>query len=58
LAAVVFHHAIAVVAAVVFDCQAVFPIQEVGTTYEAAARVVDGNLDLRPRKSGIYEQHT
>ena len=57
LAAVVLDHSITMVAAVIFDCQALTRIEQVGAAQEAASIVMDGNLNLRPRKSGQHEQH-
>jgi hypothetical protein len=58
LATVVVYQPITVVAAVIFNRQALLAIEEVWTSQEAALIVIDGNLKLRPRKSGEYQQHT
>jgi hypothetical protein len=57
LATIVINQPITVIAAVVFDCQPLKAIEQVRTTYETALTVMDGNLNLRPRKSGKHEQH-
>jgi len=57
LAAVVFHHSIAMVAAVVFDRQALTRIKQVGTTQEVASIVTNVNLNLWLRKAGHHEHH-
>jgi hypothetical protein len=58
LAPVVFNQPIAVVAAVVFDCQALKAIEEVWTAQETALVVIDRNLNLRPWDSSEYEEHS
>lgn len=57
LAAVILNQPITVVAAVVFDCQALKAIKQVWTAKETAIVVTDGNLNLRLRKSGEHEEH-
>jgi hypothetical protein len=55
---VVFNQPIAVVAAVVFDGQAVKAIEQVWTAQETALVVIDRNLNLRPWESSEYEEHS
>ncbi len=57
LAAVVIHQPIAVVAAVVFDCQAVKSIEQVWPAQETALVVMDRNLSLRRWEPGKHEEH-
>ena len=46
------------VASVVFDGQTLSSIKQVWTPYEATLIIVDGNLNLRPWKSGQQAEHT
>lgn len=58
LAAVVINEPIAVVAAVVFNGKALTAIEQVWAAQKPTLIVIDGNLDLRPRKSGEHEEQT
>jgi hypothetical protein len=58
LAAVVVDQPITVVAAVVFDCQAMESIKQVWTAEESALVVMDRNLSFRRWKPGEHEQHS
>jgi hypothetical protein len=55
LAAVVINQPVAVVAAVVFDRQALYAIKQVWTAQETALVVMDRYLSLRPWKSCEHE---
>jgi hypothetical protein len=57
LAAVVINQPIAVVAAVVFDCQSLKAIKQVWTAQESALFVVDRNLSLGRRESSEHQEH-
>jgi len=57
LAAVVIHQTITMVAAVVFESQALSAVKQVRTGYFVALIVVDGALNFRPWESGKYEEH-
>jgi hypothetical protein len=57
LSAVVLNQPIAVIATVIFDCQALIAIKQIWTAYDTASLVIDGNLNLRPWESGKHEQH-
>ncbi|HEY8864317.1 MAG TPA: hypothetical protein VIO37_09120 [Candidatus Dormibacteraeota bacterium] len=57
LAAIVINQPITVVAAVVFDCQALNRIKQVWAAWETVLIVMDGNLNLRSRESGQHEDH-
>jgi hypothetical protein len=57
LPAVVIHQPVAVVGAVVFDHQVLAPIKQVWAAQETSSVVMDGNLNLWPRKSGEDEKH-
>lgn len=57
LAPIVINQPITVVAAVVLDGKALKTIQQVWTAQKPALIVIDGNLDLRPRKSGEHKLH-
>ncbi len=58
LAAIVRDQAIAVVAAVELDGQALRAIKQVWTSQQLAAGVTDGNLNLWPGKTGKYQEHS
>jgi len=58
LAAVVVNQPITVVAAVVFDRQALQAIKQVWTPQEAAVVVMDRNLNIRPGESSEHEEHS
>jgi hypothetical protein len=58
LAAVVFNQPIAVVAAVVFDCQTLEAIKQVWSAEETALVIMDRNLNLRPGESSEHEEHS
>jgi hypothetical protein len=58
LAAVVIHQTITMVAAVVFESQALGAVKQVWTGYFVALIVVDGTLNLRPREPGAHEEHS
>ena len=57
LAAVVINQPVTVAATVVFDRQLLTRIQEVRTAKETSLIVMDGNLNLRARQLGKYEDH-
>jgi hypothetical protein len=58
LAAVVVNQPIAVVAAVIFDCQTLQAVKQVWTPQETAVVVMDRNLNIRPGKSSEHEEHS
>ena len=57
LAAVVINQPIAVIATVVFDCQALKAIKQVWTAQETALVVMDRNLSFRRREPSEHEEH-
>ena len=58
LAAVVVSRPITMIASVVFDDQALNPIEQIWTAQEPTSIVLDGNLNLRSREPRKHEQHS
>jgi hypothetical protein len=58
LAAVVVNQPITMVAAVIFDSQALQAIKQVGTPQDTAMVVMDRNLNIRPGESSEHEEHS